>query len=269
MLDAPSYVAGYMQGKAAGGGGGGDITVESLSVTENGTTTAPAGTAFNPVVVDVPNTYTAGDEGKVVSNGALVAQTSDTVTQNGTVNTTLNNSVVVNVPTGAMVLGTGTFTGNGSNKLTVPVGKKMASSDFMFYCYVPNETEFPFYSNISDFVFMEINAPKEIVYFDLSSDGTKGGQATITAKVVQSDQTIVNKTVAGPVGGGRTIRNGGVPANPNYLQPGNMKIIKDTTGFSVNITTTGNDVQTLSGITYNWKLLYYGNDAAHDIVEVA
>lgn len=54
MLDAPSYVAGYMQGKAAGGGGGGDITVESLSVTENGTTTAPAGTAFNPVVVNVP-----------------------------------------------------------------------------------------------------------------------------------------------------------------------------------------------------------------------
>ena len=98
MLDAPSYVAGYMQGKAAGGGGGGDITVESLSVTENGTTTAPAGTAFNPVVVDVPNTYTAGDDGKVVSDGALVAQTAHAdVTQNGTIDTTLYNSVPVNV----------------------------------------------------------------------------------------------------------------------------------------------------------------------------
>ena len=105
MLDAPSYVAGYMQGKAAGGGGGGDITVESLSVTENGTTTAPAGTAFNPVVVDVPNTYSASDEGKVVSNGALVAQTVHAkVTSNGTIDTTLNNSVEVDVSGGEAYL---------------------------------------------------------------------------------------------------------------------------------------------------------------------
>ena len=37
----------------AGSGGGGDITVESLSVTENDTYTAPAGKAYSPVVVNV------------------------------------------------------------------------------------------------------------------------------------------------------------------------------------------------------------------------
>lgn len=81
-----------------GGGGGGDITVEELNVTENGTKTAPSGKAYSPVNVNVPNSYTAGDEGKVVNNGALVAQTAHAeVTQNGTVDTTLNNSVSVNV----------------------------------------------------------------------------------------------------------------------------------------------------------------------------
>ena len=51
--------------------------------------------------VNVPNSYSASDEGKVVSNGALVSQSAHaTVTQNGTIDTTLNNSVVVNVPTG-------------------------------------------------------------------------------------------------------------------------------------------------------------------------
>ncbi len=50
--------------------------------------------------VNVPNSYSASDEGKVVSNGALVAQTSDTVTQNGTVDTTLINSLTVNVSGG-------------------------------------------------------------------------------------------------------------------------------------------------------------------------
>ena len=100
MLDAPSYVAGYMQGRAAGGGGG-DITVEALSATENGTYTAPSGKAYSPVTVAVPNSYTAGDEGKVVSNGALVAQTAHAkVTSNGTIDTTLNNSVEVDVSGG-------------------------------------------------------------------------------------------------------------------------------------------------------------------------
>lgn len=42
--------------KAIGGSGGGDILVESLTVTQNGTTVAPAGTAYSPVSVNVqPN----------------------------------------------------------------------------------------------------------------------------------------------------------------------------------------------------------------------
>ena len=55
---------------------------------------------YSSVSVNVPNTYVSSDEGKVVSSGALVAQTSTTVTQNGTVDTTLNNEVVVNVSGG-------------------------------------------------------------------------------------------------------------------------------------------------------------------------
>ena len=79
------------------GGGGPSVTVEELTVNQNGTTTAPPGKAYNPVIAAVPNTYSAGDEGKVVSDGALVAQTSRTVTANNTYNTTLNNEMVVNV----------------------------------------------------------------------------------------------------------------------------------------------------------------------------
>ena len=76
--------------------------------------------------VAVPNSYSAGDEGKVVSNGALVAQTSDTVTANDTYDTTLINSLTVNVsggggisvddlagntaPSGAITLGNGVTT---------------------------------------------------------------------------------------------------------------------------------------------------------------
>lgn len=50
-------------------------------------------------VTAIPNSYAAGDEGKVVYNGALVAQTarSSSITENGTYDTTNNNSILVNV----------------------------------------------------------------------------------------------------------------------------------------------------------------------------
>jgi hypothetical protein len=48
----------------------------------------------------IPNSYSQSDEGKVVSNGALVAQTSDTVTANDTYDTTLISSLTVNVSGG-------------------------------------------------------------------------------------------------------------------------------------------------------------------------
>lgn len=74
---------------------------KQISVTQNGTQTENvSGYASAQLNVSVPNSYSAGDEGKVVSNGALVAQTSDTVTTNDTYDTTLINSLTVNVSGG-------------------------------------------------------------------------------------------------------------------------------------------------------------------------
>lgn len=92
----------YLDYIAENGGGGVDpesITLVTLNVSQNGTTNAPSGKAYNKVVANVPNTYGASDEGKVVSNGSLVSQTAHAeVTQNGTIDTTTNNSVEVAVP---------------------------------------------------------------------------------------------------------------------------------------------------------------------------
>lgn len=93
----------YLDYIAQNGGGGVDpesITLVTLNVNQNGTTNAPSGKAYNKVVASVPNSYAAGDEGKVVSSGALVSQTNETVTENGTVDTTTIKQVTVNVPTG-------------------------------------------------------------------------------------------------------------------------------------------------------------------------
>lgn len=92
-----------IRGKLTGGGGGGSAVLIEKIVTQNGVYNAADDSAdgYSKVTANVPNTYAAGDEGKVVSGGALVAQSSDTVTINGTVDTTLINSLTVNVSGGA------------------------------------------------------------------------------------------------------------------------------------------------------------------------
>lgn len=67
------------------------------SITSNGSSQDVVG--YASVDVNVPNSYSAGDEGKVVSSGALVSQTAHAdvtpTTSDQTIDTTTNNSIKV------------------------------------------------------------------------------------------------------------------------------------------------------------------------------
>ena len=92
-LYTPAQMATAIQNIPSGG-----ITPSgTVNITQNGTVDV---TQYASAAVAVPNSYGAGDEGKVVSNGALVAQSSGSTAQNGTFNTTLINSFTVNVSGG-------------------------------------------------------------------------------------------------------------------------------------------------------------------------
>lgn len=79
----------------------GIVPTGTVSITQNGTVNV---TNYASASVSVPNTYSSSDEGKVVDGGALVAQTSDTVTENGTYDTTTVSSLTVNVSGGGGVV---------------------------------------------------------------------------------------------------------------------------------------------------------------------
>lgn len=104
--------------------------IPSGGITPTGTKTITAnGTGidvynYQYADVAVPNSYSAGDEGKVVSNGALVAQSSDTVTANDTYDTTLINSLTVNVSGGGETLPypAGSFHGDAAIHVTCKYG---------------------------------------------------------------------------------------------------------------------------------------------------
>ena len=77
-----------------------EVVLMQKTVNANGQYNASDDSAdgYSGVRVNVPNSYSASDEGKVVSNGNLVAQTTKQITANGTHDTTTNNSVSVDVP---------------------------------------------------------------------------------------------------------------------------------------------------------------------------
>ena len=96
-------------------------------------------TGYNKVVADVDTIYTAEDEGKVVSNGTLIAQTAypTTITQNDTYDTTDYNSITVNVSGGSSFIAQDEF--NYSNRqllqrIEIPNGVKTISENAFGAC---------------------------------------------------------------------------------------------------------------------------------------
>lgn len=97
----------YLDAIARGGGGGGGVTVTPLSATENGTYTAPSGTAYSPVTVDVPG---PDPSVQLVAEGDFVAPVA--TSSNQTIEVSLDSTLVglaPNVPFLAVLEYTGQY----------------------------------------------------------------------------------------------------------------------------------------------------------------
>lgn len=109
------------------------------NITANGNNQDVVG--YAAVNVNVPNSYSAGDEGKVVSNGALVAQTAHAdvtpTTSDQTIDTTTNNSLKVkgdanllasNIKKDVTIFGTtGSYEGGGGDALINSIIERSAT----------------------------------------------------------------------------------------------------------------------------------------------
>ena len=97
VTNTEGYISGGTHTGTAVNVSASELDSGSKSITANGSNQDVVG--YASVNVNVPNTYAAGDEGKVVSSGALVAQTAHSdvtpTTSDQTIDTTLNNSLKV------------------------------------------------------------------------------------------------------------------------------------------------------------------------------
>ena len=118
------------------------VDTGTKSITTNGNNQDVVG--YAAVNVNVPNTYSAGDEGKVVSSGALVSQTAHAdvtpTTSDQTIDTTTNNSIKVkgdadlvagNIKKDVEIFGvTGSYEGGGGGNAKYKTGTMTPAADY-------------------------------------------------------------------------------------------------------------------------------------------
>lgn len=173
-----------LQQKLAGGGGGGDISVESLSVTENGTYTASSGHAYNPINVSVPT-------------GIFPSGTSS-ITSNGIYDITDFASVDVNVSGGgggitaddiAMRTISGVVSGSATN----------IGSYAFFSCSALTTVSFPSVTIIGNYAFQNCSALTTVSFPNATSIGTSafyGCRALTTAVFLASSVAVLGNVSA-------------------------------------------------------------------------
>lgn len=165
---------------------------------------------------------------------------------------------------GASEIASGTFTpSSNSTAQNLAIGKKMAQTDFLIVIYADNGTEVAYDTTYKGLVGL-IVCDKALGHFDLQTDGNKSPIGNLTYKLNQSG-TISDKEDFGIYGGSYSLRNNS--ASSFAADISHNKISRDSTGFTLTLRWTSQNF--MSGITYNYKVLYYGTTPTTDIVEVA
>ena len=127
ILRKEKYLAKIAE-NTAGGGADPVVLMANKNITANGVVNPNSGfDGFAKVTVNVPNTYSATDEGKVVSDGALISQVSTSVNSNNTYDTTYYNEVTVNVPNTYTAQDEGKVVDNGA--LTTQTSRTVTTND--------------------------------------------------------------------------------------------------------------------------------------------
>ena len=171
---------------------------------------------------------------------------------------------------GSTVLASGTFVGNNSYNFNVGLGTKMALKNFMFVFWAQDESEYAFDTKY------KYTLGVFVCEDDLSHLVFESNQGTYDRYYTQSyhsydindSGTITNLTAWGGQGASNVFRatSGSNVAMLNGYSNTHFRKFSDHWTFYAN--QSNSNYLYPNTITYNWKLIYFGNDPANDIVEI-
>ena len=269
--DTVSVPAGYYENSAS----------KAVAAGTAGTPVATKGAVSNHSIDVTPSVInSAGYIASETKTGTAVTVTaaelvsgSETKTANGTYDVTNLASLVVNVSGGGggglTTIASGTFTGNnngdntaGAGRQLINIGKKMAQTDFWIFVYVANGEEFE-YSSSRQFVWLSAMARHELGGFDLSTTGHK---SFVSSYSVDSNNggTITTRAAGDMIRNGKQIYNGSIDNINTFNQ---FAIWRESDHFEV-LMGFSNTAYKFPAKTYNYEVVYFGSNAATDIIEI-
>ena len=166
---------------------------------------------------------------------------------------------------GASVVSSGTFSGNSTNgRMTINVGSKMPQTDFYIQIKAKNGEDFARNSDYS-YVLIVSFTTSDLGYFDLSQDGNT--RPFVSSFSVDDDNsgTITAKTV-GQAKTGAYIRSGSI----SMIIPTRVNIHRNSNGyFQLYFGHDNSSYKWPSTVTYEYKIVYFGSNAATDIIDLS
>lgn len=181
-------------------------------------------------------------------------------------------------PGGGIILASGTIVGNNSYQILLPVGKKMAETDFVFNIYLPKNTETAYITDANNklILYGQIFVSKTTSRYDLSSDGTAINCTSTLGYTLNNNGDITNIALDGVVAYDRSISEtslmahttGYYSSNSVTTSLSNNTIKRDSNGFYIKFNHGAWQWKFRPEYTYNWEVIYFGTDPDNDIVEV-
>lgn len=165
---------------------------------------------------------------------------------------------------GAIVVASGEFLGNSyGGRQSVNIGNKMARTDFYVLIKAKDDSEFE--RNGYSMTYMAALVPKKIGYYDLSATGVRNFQSDFSVYDNNSG-ALTEKT------GGFLIRNGARIYNGNTatVDWNTFTVTRETNGtFSLYFGHSNGSYNLPSNVTYEYEVVYFGNNPSEDIVTIS
>lgn len=199
------------------------------------------------------------------------------ITQNGTTTEDVaayaNAEIAVNVQGGSgfTTIASGTFIGSNNSQSSgrqyILIGNKMAQTDFFVLVKARNGEEFPVDGNYK-WVWLYAECRKAFGHFDLSSTGNKSFIPSTDYYIDSNNSgTITAINLGGLIKFGVYYRNSGL----NEFIYNTFQLCRDinrTAGFQIHLGHS-NPAYPFIPITFEYEVVYFGNDPANDIIDLS
>lgn len=231
---------------------------------------------------DITSPKTAMLADGVVTTGTGTAPTGTkqiSITQNGTTTEDVaayaNAEITVDVQGGGgggfTTIASGTFIGSNNSQAAgrqfIQIGNKMAQTDFFVLVKAKNGEEFTYDSNYK-WVWLYAECRKMLGYFDLSTAGNRNFISSTGYSIDVNNSDAI--TTLNP---GRLIKFGVYQRNNdlNELDYNTFQIVRDMNqvdGFQIYLGHS-NVLYPFAPITYEYEVVYFGNDPGNDIIDLS